>query len=299
MSLNLQSKKNLTLHLPTFLRNSGRRSARNLAIKPARSDHGMSLLEVLISMAVLVFISFGIYEATMETYKLREILSTEGDFYNGIRLATGILQRDISLLYSSTIAFPEKKGDSQQNSIKGVVPVNPPPPQGDDMNQTSNFWGPAINALGVRPSRLIGSEDKLSFVSLSHVRIYKDSPESEFVKISYALRRETNDPEYLDTSTLTKTESPNAFSIDDGKDPMSHTYEILHGIKKLNYTYYQRDGNTWKKSRSWDSDKEETKNIYPDYIEVKIEVMGPKKQFFEGTFKFRPEIPLNGLSTTY
>lgn len=258
----------------------------------AQSDvTGFTLIEVLISMTILVFISFAIFQATTETYKLRDVLSQEGDFYNGIRLSTGIIQRDIAMLYSPTISVPYSKPD----------PHAPPDPRqmqvimSDDLGQTSLFWLAAIDSSGLRPSHFIGTETKLSFVSLSHTRIYRDSPESEFAKITYEIKKDDKNTDNPSTFVLVKTESPNAFANEDQKDTFSHSFELLHGVKKLSYSYYQREGLTWKIARTWDSEKEETKNRYPDIIELKIEVVS-KKQAFEGKFKFRPEIPLNGLN---
>src|SRR5690348_1896944 len=61
----------------------------NLLSKGARLgvQAGFTLIEVMVSMAIMVFISLAIYQAMTETYKLREVLSVEGDFYNSIRLA--------------------------------------------------------------------------------------------------------------------------------------------------------------------------------------------------------------------
>jgi prepilin-type N-terminal cleavage/methylation domain-containing protein len=64
---------------------------------------GFTLIEVLISIVILTFISLGIYQSTTETFHLREILSNEGDFYNSIRLSMNIMQRDISMIYSPTL----------------------------------------------------------------------------------------------------------------------------------------------------------------------------------------------------
>jgi len=86
------------------------------------SHSGFTLLEVLIAMSVLVFISYAIYQATVETYKLRDSLSTEGNFYNGIRMSTSILQRDISMIYSPLISMPDKPATPN--------PQGQPPPRG-------------------------------------------------------------------------------------------------------------------------------------------------------------------------
>ena len=261
-------------------------------------------------MAILSFISFGIYQATVETYRLRDSLAAEGDFYSGIRLSLNIFQQDIELLYSPIIGVPAPPTTAATNLPPGIPPAGNAAVQaaqqaallaGGDLGAGSKFWSPAISLTGLRPSHFVGAAEKMNFISTSHMRIYKDAPESELVKIEYELRKDESNTEHPDTSVLVRTENPNAFNLDDSsgtKDPFSHSYSILHGIKKMTLTYYQRDGNTWKVLKSWDSDHEETRNIYPDMIQIDLELLGRKSDKFTGKFKFRPEIPLNGLDSS-
>lgn len=253
---------------------------------------GFTLLEVLISMAILVFIAMAIYQATTETYKLRESLSTEGNFYNSLRLCSNIIERDIHMIYSPWMTRPPQGVDQQKNH-------NPPPLDSSDLSVSYQFWSQTTDPNGVRPSRFIGSETKMSFISVSHARIYVDSHESDFVKITYDLKKDEDETQAPEGSVLIRLESTNAFARDDIKDTFLHSYELVHGIKKLSYSYYQRDGNTWKQFKSWDSDKPETKNLVPDVIEAKMEVLGPRQQSFDGIYKFKPEIPLDDVDAIF
>jgi hypothetical protein len=247
-------------------------------------------------MAILVFICFAIFQATTETYKLRDSLTTEGDLNNNLVLAMAIVQRDINMMYSPRISMPNKKPDPQESGQpEGSQNQSAQDPTTDDLTQTMNFWSPALQPTGLRPSRLVGSDRALSFVALSHVRIYKEANESEFAKISYELRADTKNKENPSALMLVKTESPNAFAKEDRKDQTSVSYEVLHGIKKFSISYHQKEGETWKILNSWDTDHEETKYLFPDIIEIKLEIVGPKDFSFEGDYKFRPEIPINGL----
>ncbi len=255
------------------------------------AGQGFTLLEVLISIVLLVVISLGIYQATTETYRLRDILMHEGDFYNSIRLSMGILERDIAMLYSPTLAAPPQKDNPTPAETKEMEDV-----LATDAGQSTPFWSPAIDKTGIRPSHFVGTETKLTFISLSHIRVYKDSPESEFAKITYELQAEKDNsdaPELRGTSLLVKNESTRAFDEDESKDLNPTVYPLLHGITKLKYRYYNKAKDQWL--NSWDSDKEEFKNIYPDRIEITVEVKGPSRLQFEGIYHFRPEIPLHGL----
>ncbi len=269
------------------------------SLKSSRENHGFTLIEVLIAMAILVFISFGIYQATIETYRLRDVLATEGAFYNTIRLAMSIVQRDIALIYSPVVLIPRPN----TSPSPGSLPATPPTPlvslPGEDLQVPYKFWSPAVDESGLRPSRMIGTDNKLSFISLSYTRIYKDTPGSEFSKISYELKPEEKDASLKGTFILVKSESGNAFTREDSKDPLLQNYELLHGIKKLTFTYLTKDGNSWKTARSWDSEQDQPRLTFPDMIVIDLEVVGTKSLSFEGKFKFRPEIPINGLPANY
>src|SRR3954470_4695672 len=71
------------------------------------SEAGFTLLEVLISMVILMFIGIAISQMTTKTFELRDVLSNEGDFYNGIRLSMQIIQRDVALMYSPVLILPD------------------------------------------------------------------------------------------------------------------------------------------------------------------------------------------------
>ncbi|MEK6706569.1 MAG: prepilin-type N-terminal cleavage/methylation domain-containing protein [Bdellovibrionota bacterium] len=247
---------------------------------------GFTLLEMMIAIAILIFISIAIYQATTETYYLRDVLSNEGDFQNGIRLSMNIMQRDISLIYSPVIMLPEKKQQKEPVSAQEMEAL-----MSGDLSRTLKFWGPAEDSSGIRPSRFVGTSSKVSFISASHIRIYKNTTESELAKITYELKPETASTEFRDTMILVKTESPNVFEDDDSRDKLTASFSLLRGIKKLSYRFYQKSKDQWH--TSWDSDKEEFKKIYPDIIEVTVDVIGPAKLNFQGIFKFRPEIPIN------
>jgi hypothetical protein len=91
-----------------------------------------------------------------------------------------------------------------------------------------------------------------------------------------------------------KTASPNAFDDDDSRDKMKQSYPLLRGVTRFRFRFYRKDKKQWL--NSWDSDSADLKNKYPDQIELSIEVKGPSRMFFEGTYHFRPEIPIDGIN---
>ena len=59
---------------------------------------------------ILSFISLGIYQMTTETYRLRDSLAAEGEFYNSIRMSMDIVQRDVASMYSPIIVAAPTRG---------------------------------------------------------------------------------------------------------------------------------------------------------------------------------------------
>jgi prepilin-type N-terminal cleavage/methylation domain-containing protein len=273
----------------------------------AAGPAGFTLIEVVIVLVILTFISIGIYQMTTETFKLRDELAAEGEFYNSIRMSMDIVQRDVSTMFSPIISRPNP-GPSPNPANPGTLP---PPPNAQDMQvllssdqgKTSSFWLAATDKTGLRNSRFVGTNEKITFVSASHVRVYKDTPESDFAKITYELVRDEENKDnpnkdLADSLALLRTENTDAFDDDDRhSEKYGHRFLLLHGIKKLRFRYWRKDKDNglgrWE--TSWDNDKDDYKDKYPDIVEITIEVNGPQKLSFTGVYKFRPEVPLRGM----
>ena len=257
---------------------------------------GFTLIEVLISIMLLVVISMAIYQATTSTFRLRDSLMTEGDFGNSIRLSMSILERDVAQLYSPTL---------QKRPQPSPTPGSAPQAQtfGAREESATRFWSAPLDATGMRAMRFIGKEDSMSFVATANLRVQRDSPESEFLKVVYELREDTEKDESGKSNEkrgrmLVRVTHPNAFSTEESREDRSQrTYPLLRGIQKLRFRYFRRDrDNGW--STTWDSDSADMKDRYPDLIETTLEVSAPPRLSFEGLFKFGPEAPLNGLDQT-
>ncbi len=279
---------------------------------------GFTLIEVMISIVLLVMISMSIYQATTQTFRYRAKIIIEGDFYGGIRLAMGLLDRDISALFSPVNMNP--KTFAKAPSANGFVPNAEFPSrrradapaidpqfeaaqaaqlaelQNSPLGQTSDYWLGATDLTAIRPSRFIGTENRLQFISASHMRVYKNSMESEFAKIVYEIRDEKDSDLGDNVKILVKIEDPNAFDDEDKRAKDAKIYPLLPGIKSFTYSYYRRDKKAWE--RTWDSNRDDMKGLYPDLIKLTLEVGGLNKLNFRGTYMFKPEMPFYGLDST-
>ncbi len=275
----------------------------------------------MIAIVLLVMISVAIYQATTQTFRYRAKIINEGDFYGAIRLSMGLVDRDLSALFSPVNLNPKNFPTPGASSVPSGGQVDPYPPLrggvgrgGADPNglavqaqrldelsktelgQLSDYWLPATDLTAIRPSRFVGTENRIQFVTASHMRIYKNSPESEFAKVVYELRDEKDSDLGDGIKVLVKIEDPNVFDDGDKKGKAAKIYPLLTGVKKFVFRYYRRDKKAWE--RTWDTNRDDMKGLYPDIVELTLEVTGLAKLSFHGVYMFKPETPFYGMDPT-
>ncbi len=255
--------------------------------------NGFTLIELLISITILSFISLGLYQITTQSFQIQNSLEKEGDFYNSLRVALDLLGRDISHIYSpQAAALPGNIGKSQAPEIDnagGMIPYVP-------LGTALPFWGEPINKTGVRPSRFNGEDNKLSFITNNHVRLYKDEATCVFTKIQYAfeedrlLASEMTRLGYKSAKGLIKHENTDAFSEKEDSEKDTR-YILLPNIKSMKIRYLDGEKDTW--FNRWDTASMDHKNVFPTVIEVTLEVFFTHSEnFFTVIQRFKPELPL-------
>ena len=257
---------------------------------------GFTLIEVLIAIVCLSMITIATANKWSSTIKLRGRLLKEGDFYNGIRLSISIMERDISQLFTP-LASCSLMGCvnyiEEDNYMRGLGDFL----RGDE-RITSDYWGEVVNEYGIRLSRFIGSKDNISFISSSNARVYRDSYESLFSKVSYSLE-DNKDKDALDDFSgnhiLVKKENKNPFSIED-KEEDFNSYYLLRGINSFEFSYYNKRQDKWVDK--WDSFHRDSRHIYPDIIRLDVQIKQSPRFNYVGTYLFKPEVPFYELDAT-
>ena len=194
------------------------------------------------------------------------------------------MERDILMIFT-----PQLKGLPGNLSRREQIQPGTQPTGGDrgepfDPGPATAFWGPKLNRFGVRPSRFQGEQNRLSFISNSHARLYQDSKESEFAKIIYMTEddKASKDASGHMDKALVRYEDPNAF-LDDGRKSESEVrYIIMRSVKSLKIEYLNGANDRW--SNRWDTESADTKDKYPALIRVTIEVIPPPPMHPENTF---------------
>jgi general secretion pathway protein J len=279
------------------------------SFSPRAQERGFTLIEVMISIAILVLISIGISQMISSSFRLKDVLTVEGDFYNGIRLGMSVIERDLTLLYSPTqfTAPPDDNAPPITDpNLKQAAIRDQEALQSGDLGRSSKFWGSALNLAGVRPSRFVGTDSKVSFIAASHIRVYRNAAESDLLRVTYELKPDSNlDPriEKKDGLQMLVRQVDTDVYMDDfasssqnSDNPTLVPLPILRAVRGFKWRYYRKDKDTW--STNWDSDREEFKNRYPDRIEISYEAIGPFNLSYDAKYLLRGEIPLDALPPT-
>lgn len=268
---------------------------------------GFTIIEILIAIVLLTFISLGIYQATNNAFRIRNVLTTQGDFYNEIRLAMGILGKDISQIFNPKV-FQPKEEKTTTPSKGSAVPKDDRQKEfdlrrkleesvGPAANYETRHWSPMMDEVGIRHSKFLGDSETVSFLSSTNFRVYKDSKESIFTKIDYRLDDDPSEDRIEGTRMLVKVENPNAFDVSGNDEKFNRVYPLIRGVKEMKLRYYHQEKDKWHSK--WDSTQSDFKEIFPDIVELSLTVLGGDRIQYEGTYRFRRETPIEGINPSF
>ncbi len=289
------------------------------------NEQGFTLIEVMIALFILVMIGMTTSKAVIDAANLKEVLKDETEFASEFRTSTGFIERDLNQVFNprwflgADLKPLDPYNQQQPAPITSGTPVpgqRPPSISIDEITrrtkgmafQTYDFWGPLLDASGIRASRFKGTDSSMSFVSSSHLRIYSQKRESIYSKIKYELIKQPTNPnltkeqneKFASLYALVKIENPRAFDLEDPKDAnYVETYIVLNNIKKLSFRYFKRDEK--EPVKEWDSEGQEEgqKRAFPLAVEMTVNLIGPKDRTMDATVMFYLETPNDILPKTY
>jgi prepilin-type N-terminal cleavage/methylation domain-containing protein len=162
---------------------------------------GMTLIEVMISLLILSFIAIFTGQSIRNALNSKTRIQKNIDVQGSLRDALSVMERDINLafqfrdpnisLYNAAIQQREKNLQEQQKGGAKPPPAQAQNGMGGGFNNPFSDTPPA-EKLAPRPVRVltqfVGEKDKLSFSSLSNVRLRADDPSSSIAEIGYSLK---------------------------------------------------------------------------------------------------------------
>ncbi len=175
--------------------------------RPERAA-GFTLLEVVISVAILLGMATIIWGSFSITANIKERVEEVEDRYHQIRLAMNRMAREISMAYLS---------------------------KNDQMGTTN----PRTLFVGKRET----SVDDLMFSNLSHLRMRENAKECDQGLVRYY---EAADPEQKNRTNLMRREQHRLGAKRPGEE--GPAFVMLEGIEALHFDYFDEQANEWRDS---------------------------------------------------
>ena len=237
------------------------------------TDQGFTLIEVMIAVTLLSFLSIGIYQATTRSFLVNATLGREATEYSGVLLTLQAVESDLSQIYNPALDPTEAPA------------ANP------NAAQTPDFWSVPVRTDGTRRARLQGTREKLTFINNANRRVEADQAQSDFQKVTWEIERNSSG-----AYSLYRATDWNAFNYDrvSGKP---NRVALIENLSSASFSYYRRENKTWEDSWDTESPYVKAEGRWPDLIRLKIEVPDPLNNANQLPLELvvRPNLPLNGV----
>lgn len=198
-------------------------------------EAGFTLIEVMIAVAILAVISLLVWQTTSSNLKAKDRYESRSEFFHMIATSLNTMAEELS----STYIF--SSGDQLGMGISG------------DLTTRSLFKG---------------EENQVTFTSFAHLRLMKNSKESDQAEMAYYLKSNTEERGLHDL--MKREESPPNHEPEEG----GVTYLVLEGLKRLEFRYY--DGEKFEWREDWDSSQFDHKDKIPRAVQITMAMVDPE-----------------------
>ncbi len=191
------------------------------------SEKGFSLLEILIAIAILAFISMGVYQTVNQSTAIKERVTSEDKDFLQVEAFFARFDTDFSQIYSPLYFSPRavKKNGPSDGSVSYESEIS-----------SQRFEGKADNGLPI-PNVDGDSKGKLIFMASSHRRRVVGAKESDYTWISYEMK---NAPEENKAApfVIIRNYQPldvyaKSFKWDENKEQI-----VLKNVKELEFGFW-------------------------------------------------------------
>jgi type II secretory pathway pseudopilin PulG len=203
-----------------------------------------TLLEILLVLVLLSFLSYSVYFSVKMTTKAKESVESRTETLQEFRSAFGILERDLRNAYYVTPEdygwFPRKPIlDKDSGLNNGEIPPAPQKPLPLTVFQ--------------------GKENTLLLSTRTHQRLSANAPENEEHFVFYTIKN----------GGLIRSESKRAISKSDRENSDDfRSFILIEKVVSLKFTYWSPRQAQW--ISEWDSDKNEMLNQVPEAVKIEI-----------------------------
>ncbi len=211
-------------------------------------DSGFTLLEVMIALTILAGMSLTIFISSSQILNSKSNTEERDETYHSVTLALNRMSEDLNMAYLL-----------RSKDLLGA-----------------NFDGEIA---------FEGSEERVDFVSFSHLRYVQGAPESESAEISYFLAPMPDEPS---KKMLMRREST---LIDKNLQEGGRAFPLLENIESFKLEYLDEKSGEFKKV--WDTKSIDFANKMPQAVRIQIELLLPEEEQ-KTTFTTLAPIKLQG-----
>ena len=210
-----------------------------------RRSAGFTLIEVMVSVAILALISIIVWQASGSNIQAKERSERRDELFSSAGLVLDQICDELaaSFLYSPRA---EQIGKS---------------PNGEVLTKTL-FLG-----------KNGGDQDEIQFVSFAHVRYLKDAKESDQAEIGYSLEPSKENEGTF--NLIKRVSSP----PDDAPGEGGVRYTVLEKIEGFNLRYYDPKKGEWVDE--WNTETYDHRDKLPRGVEITLRLAGPEPEKME------------------
>ena len=205
----------------------------------ARCASGFTLIEVLVAIAILSFISLGVFQILDDTINTQDSVTKEDKEFIYVQTGLRRLETDFEKIYSPLFFdFPKISSKKEQEEFSYRPEMQSP------YNNHDNFDGVTNSGIPI-PAIFFEKNKEIIFFTRTNKRKYKNSKVTSFNWVRYRVES-SNDREGLDRLTRQTINS----DIYNNELPWSKTpvYTVIDGIKKFEILLWDPQKKDWSDS---------------------------------------------------
>ncbi|MES3036328.1 MAG: type II secretion system protein GspJ [Bdellovibrionota bacterium] len=235
-------------------------------------NRGFTLIEVLISLAIMSTLGLLAAQAIRQSITQKKKIQTQLDEISPVRDGLRLMERDINLAYHHQ-DWEKELEDLIEKKPAGTTPTTFTPPVPGAPPPTTVF--PPRDVERIDPTTtFVGAEGEIHFVTFNNARLMRNQKQADFVEVGYFLReckpRVASAERSLSKCLWRRTSAIADEDVTKGGDEVV----LLENVTEFKMRYLGAPKQDWVDK--WRTDKESPeevmKNRFPSAVEISLTV---------------------------
>lgn len=244
---------------------------------PLDSKKGFTLIEVMITMAILSVISVLVAQSIRQGVKNKTAIQTQVHSLSQLRDSLRVIEKDIQLAFHYRDIEQEiTTMITSQNQTPSSAPQNPGQPPNPNQQNSTRIQPRQRQVPRISPvTHFEGSENQMNFVTMNTGRVFANEAVADFIEVGYSVKScKSLDPKYKDSQCLWRRTST---SVDTDVTKGGTEAVLVENVEEFKLRYFgkgKQDFNTqWNSGPNGEAS---TKDKYPELVEVNLTLVQPE-----------------------